>query len=66
VSFDLATARINRGHSIRGLARALSVHEHTIRRLEQGHAVRPESAKPIADYFEVKVTDLMPLEAEAA
>lgn len=65
MSFDLTTARINKGHSIRGLARALDTHEQTIRRLEQGLPVRPESAKPVADYFGVKVTDLMPLDEEA-
>ena len=57
--FDLTRARVNKGHSIRGLARELEVHEATIRRLEQGLPVRPESAKPIADYFGVQVTDLL-------
>jgi transcriptional regulator with XRE-family HTH domain len=64
-SFDLARARINKGHSIRGLARELGVSEPTIRRLEKGEPVRPESAKPVADYFEIQVTDLMPI-GEAA
>ena len=58
--FDLTRARVNKGHSIRGLARELKTHEATIRRLEQGLPVRPESAKPIADYFGVQVTDLLP------
>jgi hypothetical protein len=66
MSFDLTRARINKGHSIRGLARELDTHEQTIRRLEQGLPVRPESAKPVADYFEVQVTDLMPVERTAA
>jgi predicted transcriptional regulator len=59
--FDLERARINAGYSIRGLARELKTHEATIRRLEQGLPVRPRSAKPVADFFEVQVTDLMPL-----
>jgi ribosome-binding protein aMBF1 (putative translation factor) len=63
--FDLTRARINKGHSIRGLARELHTHEQTIRRLEEGLPVRPESAKPVADYFEVQVTDLMPLDSDA-
>lgn len=65
MSFDLETARINKGHSIRGLARELNISEPTIRRLEKGEPVRPESAKPVADYFDVQVTDLMPIEAAA-
>lgn len=62
--FDLARERVNKGHSVRGLARKLKTHEQTIRRLEQGLPVRPESAKPVADYFGVQVTDLMPVEHE--
>jgi ribosome-binding protein aMBF1 (putative translation factor) len=60
--FDLKRERVNKGHSIRGLARELKTHEATIRRLEQGLPVRPESAKPVADYFGVQVTDLLPAE----
>lgn len=65
VEFDLERARINKGHSIRGLARELGVSEPTIRRIEKGEPVRPESAKPVADYFGVQVTDLMPIEEAA-
>lgn len=64
--FDLERARINKGHSIKGLARQVQVHEQTIRRIENGLPVRPESAKPVADYFGVKVTDLIPIEGDAA
>ena len=64
--FDLRVARINKGHSVRGLARESGTRENTIRRLERGLSVRPESAKPLADFFEVQVTDLMPLDPEKA
>lgn len=64
--FDLERARVNAGYSIRGLARHLKIHEATLRRLEDRLPVRPESAKPVADFFEVQVTDLMPLDREAA
>lgn len=64
--FDLTTARINAGHSIRGLARTIGVAEPTLRRLEAGLPVRPESAKPVADYFEIQVTDLIPVERQPA
>lgn len=65
-SAELRQARINAGYGIRGLARHLDVHEQTIRRLEEGLPVRPENAKPVADFFGVQVTDLIPLEREAA
>lgn len=64
MKFDLTHARINAGFSIRGFARQVGINEATLRRLEGGLAVRPESAKPVADYFGVKVTDLMPPAAE--
>lgn len=65
-AFDLRAARVNAGLSIRGLAQVAQVHEHAVRRLERGERVRPASAKPIADFFEIRVTDLMPVEREAA
>lgn len=58
--FDLETERLNRGYSIRGLARHLGIHDNAIRRLERGDVVHPATAKKIADFFEVQVTDLMP------
>jgi ribosome-binding protein aMBF1 (putative translation factor) len=64
--FDLERARVNAGYSIRGLARHLEIHEATLRRLERGLPVRPGSAKPIADYFNVQVTDLMPADSREA
>lgn len=65
-SFDLTVARLNAGYSIRGLAAVIDVAEHAIRRLEGGESVHPATAKKVADFFEVKVTDLMPLDREAA
>lgn len=55
---DLTAARLNKGHSIRSLAEELDVHQHAIRRLEAGGSVHPATAKKVADYFGVKVTDL--------
>lgn len=63
MSFDLRTARINAGLSIKGLARETKVNEHSIRALESGErGVRPENAKKVADYFDVQVTDVMPVD----
>lgn len=60
--FDLARARVNAGLSVRRLAAACGVSRNTIDLLEKGRAVRPASAKLVADYFGVEVTDLMPPE----
>lgn len=58
--FDVATARVNAGYGVRGFARKLGLHEATLRRIEEGLPVRPENAKLVADFFDIKVTDLMP------
>jgi ribosome-binding protein aMBF1 (putative translation factor) len=65
MSFDLTTARLNEGLSIRGLARELDIPEQSIRRLESGFGINPATAKKIADKFGVAVTDL-PVFAERA
>lgn len=64
-SFSLTAARINAGLSQRQLAQKVPVGLETIRRLERGEGAHPENAKKVADYFGVKVTDLMPLEPAA-
>lgn len=57
---QMRLARINQGYSIRGLAKHLGIHEQTVRRLERGEAVHVANAKVVADFYDVKVTDLMP------
>lgn len=59
MTFDLATAYLNAGYSRRGFAREVGVAEHTVRRLEDGEGVHPANAKKVADFFGVKVTDLI-------
>lgn len=61
--FSLERARVNSGFSKRGLALELSLDYRTLVRLEAGESVHPASAKKVADYFGVQVTDLMPLDA---
>jgi ribosome-binding protein aMBF1 (putative translation factor) len=61
-AFDLTRARINRGLSQRELASELDLHPEVIRRLENGHGVRVSSAKKVADFFDVLVTDIMPVQ----
>lgn len=63
---NLTAERLNRGYSIKGLARELDVHEHAIRRLERGEGgVHPATAKKVADFFGVQVTDLRPFKEAA-
>lgn len=64
--FDLTVARMNAGLSQRQLATKVGVGLETVRRLEAGAGAHPANAKKVADYFEVRVTDLMPIEREAA
>lgn len=58
--FDLRTAYTNAGFSRRGFARKVGVSEQSVRRLELGERIRPANAKKVADYFGLRVTDLMP------
>lgn len=64
--FNLAEEYRNAGFSRRGFAREVGITEPTLRRLEIGAGVHPANAKKVADYFGIKVTDLMPLHREAA
>ena len=64
--FDLALERFKAGYSQRSLAEELGVSRGTIKTLEDGGTVHPANAKKVADKFGVEVTDLMPIEREAA
>lgn len=63
--FDLVAARLDKGLTQRALAEELGIGRETIRRLERGLGAHPSTAKKVADYFGVRVTDIMPLEAIA-
>lgn len=63
---NLAAERLNRGLSVAAAAAEIGVHRRTLAALERGETVNPANAKKVADYFGVLVTDLMPLEPEAA
>lgn len=66
MSIDLKAARLDKGHSIRSLADELGVHQHSIRRLEAGGTVHPATAKKLADFYGLQVTDLMPVQEGSA
>jgi len=59
---NLALEILNRGMSRRAFARAAGVSEESVRRLEDGRRVHPATAKRVADYLQVPVTDVMPLD----
>lgn len=63
--FNVLAARLNRGMTQRELAAECGVALTTIQRLESGLTASPRNAKKVADFFEIQVTDLLPL-AEAA
>lgn len=55
---EVRRARINKGRSIRGLARDLEIPEQSIRRIEGGDGIRLERARKLADWLGVEVVDL--------
>lgn len=59
MTFDLRSAYLNRGFSRRSFADEVGVPEPSIRRLERGLGVHPGRAKKVADYFGLRVTDLL-------
>lgn len=66
MTFDLAEARVNEGHSVKSLAEELGIHRASLAALERGEGVHPSTAKKVADHFGIKATDLMPVDRSAA
>jgi ribosome-binding protein aMBF1 (putative translation factor) len=64
-SFNLKAARLNAGLNRNQLAEKIGVHRIVIKRLEDGETTSPASAKQVADFFGVNVTDLEPFRAAA-
>jgi DNA-binding XRE family transcriptional regulator len=62
VSKLLVRARWNAGLSQEALAEKVGISAETIRRIENGSRPQPATAKKLADYFEVKPTDLFDIE----
>jgi transcriptional regulator with XRE-family HTH domain len=63
---NLVAERLNRGLSTREAAKEIGISQAVLLRAERGEGVRPRHAKRIADFYEVKVTDIWPLPAEEA
>lgn len=61
---DLTAMRLNRGYSIRGLAKTIDVPEQSIRRAEGGERLSPENAFKLASFYGYQVTDVWPVDRE--
>lgn len=64
-AFDVRAARVNAGFTVRSLAEKLEMHPATLQRIEDGEAAHPRNVKKVADFFEVKVTDIVSLDVPA-
>jgi DNA-binding XRE family transcriptional regulator len=63
---DLTELRVNRGLSQAAAARSAKVNKSVWGRAENGERVSPANALKIASFFDLQVTDIWPLETEAA
>lgn len=66
MTINLKQERLNRGLTVAGLAQEIGISPSALQRAEAGRSVHPANAKSIADYFEMKVTDIWPLDEEPA
>lgn len=64
---NLRAERLNRGLSLTAAAEVMSVPLNVLSRAEAGEGMpHPSNAKKIADFYEVKVTDIWPVQEVAA
>lgn len=62
MAHDLTAMRLNKGFSIRGLAKHIDVPEQSIRRAETGERISPENAYKLAEFYGYQVTDIWPVD----
>lgn len=67
---NLVEMRLNKGLSLREAAAAMKINREVLRMAEQGRTPFPRSAKRIADFYDMRVTDIWSVDevdgAEAA
>jgi transcriptional regulator with XRE-family HTH domain len=63
---DLRAERVNRGLSVKDAAALIGVSAMTLRRAEDGTVPWARNAFKIAEFYGYQVTDVWPVEAEAA
>jgi len=62
-NLTLARERFDKGLTVEQVAAEADVHPDTYRRAEMGiHVPRPGAAKRIADFFDLKPTEIWPIE----
>jgi transcriptional regulator with XRE-family HTH domain len=66
VPANLISRRVNLGLSITLASRAMKVDRRTLERAERGESVSPSSAKKIAGFYGLQVTDVWSVEEWAA
>jgi DNA-binding XRE family transcriptional regulator len=67
MTIDLERERLNRGLSLNGMAAEIPIARNTLKRAEAGKSVHPSSALKIAEFLDVQVTDIWPIDnTEAA
>lgn len=57
----LEALRLDRGLSIRSAAKKIGIGPDVLNRAERGNMPRPDSAKKIADFYGLRVTDIWPI-----
>lgn len=63
---ELKAARLNKGLNLRQAAEQIGVSTETLRQIELGSRPTPGVGKLIADFYEVRFTDIWPVEERAA
>lgn len=58
---NIIAERLNRGLSRNEAARQMGIAQKTLVAAEDGRSISPSSAKAIADFYGVRVTDLWPV-----
>lgn len=62
---NLIAARLNKGMSPEVAANAIGIARGTLERAEDGRGIHPGTAKKIADFYGVLVTDIWPVREPA-
>lgn len=62
---NLEAERLNMGLTAKAAAKRIGIADHVLRYAETGGRPRPATAKKIADFYGVRVTDLWPVEEAA-
>lgn len=62
---NLEAERLNRGLTAKDAAKKIGIPDHVLRYAERGGRPVPATAKLIADFYRVQVTDIWPVQEPA-